>query len=438
MSPRKVLRVRDTTPRLDVYLGSDLVGHLGEAADRTLWFRYADAVLEGPTPERHALSVRLAPVQGQPPFIDDDVRAFFDNLLLESDTRAAVARASKLEEHDVVGLLGVVGGECAGAVSLWPHGRTPPAHAQYTPYSVAELAELFDKHHGPQRTRVQIESRQSMSGAQDKLVFRRDATGAFALPRNGAPSNVVLKRPDGRYACLVENEFACQHLAAAIGLPSAGGDIHTLTGGALLFVSPRYDRELHADGTIARLHQEDGCQATGRVRKYQAGGGPGFEDIARILRRYSLAPNEDLGIFLRASLLNIVVGNMDAHGKNFSFLHAPGGVRLAPLYDVVSSLAYPDQLSPDYSMYYGGESHNAKLNPPAMDRFARQLGVTPALVRQAAEEVLSAVQRHLPSVLQAVTAHGGDPGFVPTIEAVIRTQSSLLQRALKRPATPKR
>ena len=99
---------------------------------------------------------------------------------------------------------------------------------------------------------------------------------------------------------------------------------------------------------IHRVHQEDFCQAL-RVHpslKYQNEGGPGPKQIVDLLRANvsdTVASNVDIATFLDALILNWLIGGTDAHGKNYSILIGAGGlVRLAPLYDIASILAYSD------------------------------------------------------------------------------------------------
>ena len=357
----------------------------------------------------------------------EETLAYFDNLLLESDTRAALARAAQQDLRDVPGLLGQVGGECAGAIALWPHGAERPAEDTYRPYSKAQLGVLFDAAHGAQFTQAQLESRQSMSGVQDKLVFRRRAT-SYDLPLAGAPGDVILKRPSPRYPGLVENEYVCQRLVMALGLDAALPV--ALTGGLYLLESRRFDRVQQEGGVLRRLHQEDFCQALGRspLAKYQRNRGPGFGDIATALRRYSVQAATDLARLLRMAIVNLCLGNMDAHAKNFALLYGDQGIQLAPFYDVVATLVYPG-LAPSYSMYIGGASTPRELGPAAIERFARDLQVTPATVRAAIDEVTDAIAREWPAVATAAVLETGSSPVYDAIAHTISTQSGLVRTA---------
>jgi serine/threonine-protein kinase HipA len=430
MTPKKSERYDTSRPFLDVYLYDELVGYLGQAGS-DVWFRYAEPVLATSEPQRHQLSVRL-PVREEV-YDHEATLAFFDNLLLESDTRVALARAAQQDQRDIPGLLGQVGSECAGAVALWPHGQEPPREGKYRSYSRAELGILFDEAHGEQLTKARLESRQSMSGVQDKLVFRKRGT-SYDLPLAGAPGDVILKRPSRRYPGLVENEYACQRLVAALELGAAG--TAALTGNLYLLESHRYDRSLTEDGKLRRLHQEDFCQALGRrpMAKYQRTRGPGFAELAGALRQYSAQPAADLLRLLRMAIVNLCLGNMDAHAKNFSLLYTEEGIRLSPFYDVVSTLAYP-ALAPSYSMYIGGASEPRELEAHAIERFARDLQVTAATVREAIGEVSDGMARAWPDVVSTAVLETGEAPVYREITAIIKTQSALVIAAAVKPST---
>ena len=90
---------------------------------------------------------------------------------------------------------------------------------------------------------------------------------------------------------------------------------------------------------VERLHQENFCQALGIVseQKYQKEGGPSLKQCFALLREVSSAPVIDLARLLDDVVFNYIVGNNDAHGKDFSLHYQPGGaceleIRLAPVY----------------------------------------------------------------------------------------------------------
>jgi serine/threonine-protein kinase HipA len=148
-------------------------------------------------------------------------------------------------------------------------------------------------------------------------------------------------------------------------------------------LAERYDRVSGEDGHIARLHQEDFCQALGIPSeiKYQTEGGPSLVDCFNLLRDASTTPALDLIALLDAVIFNLLIGNHDAHAKNFSFLYLPDrSVRLAPLYDLVSTAFYPE-LTDRMAMKIGNQPKSALIYPEDVNQFAADAGLGAALVR---------------------------------------------------------
>ncbi len=150
------------------------------------------------------------------------------------------------------------------------------------------------------------------------------------------------------------NEFFCMTLAKAVGLKVSAVDRRTVGDKPCLIVQ-RYDRTVGADGAVTRLHQEDFCQALGfpPEHKYQQEGGPLLRDCLALLREWSTTPVLDIRDFLDGQIFNVLIGNADAHGKNYSMLYSGGQRRLAPFYDLVCTLAWPE-LSKRPAMKIGG------------------------------------------------------------------------------------
>jgi serine/threonine-protein kinase HipA len=195
--------------------------------------------------------------------------------------------------------------------------------------------------------------RLSLAGAQDKLPVISHDKG-ICLPLGDTPSTHILKPEPDRFPGLATNEIFCMTLAQAVGL-NVPNTRHRWIGKKPCIVVQRYDRVTDEDGSITRLHQEDFCQALGfpPERKYQAEGGPTLSDCISLLREWSTAPVLDIPGFINSLIFNVLIGNADAHGKNHSLLYSGGERRLAPCYDLVSTLAWPD-ISRSLAMTIGG------------------------------------------------------------------------------------
>ncbi len=179
---------------------------------------------------------------------------------------------------------------------------------------------------------------------------RPASEGADRLPLAGTPSTHILKPADQRYPDVAANEVLCLRLARELGLTEVDAELLEVAGIPVVVVS-RYDRRVDEVRT-ARLHQEDVCQALAvdvgprGAGKYQRQGGPGFADVAHLLDVHNGDPDQT-GRLVEVTTFTVAVGNADAHGKNLSLLLPPGGrIALAPLYDVMSTVHYPDVSGP--------------------------------------------------------------------------------------------
>jgi serine/threonine-protein kinase HipA len=411
---------------LDVYLYEDQVGRLWEDESRGILFQYGDRALA--EPERYRLSVSL-PVREAA--YQSPGRYFFENLLPEGDAREALAAATKFDRSDVTGLLGEVGGECAGAVSLWPPNSQPPDPEDWT-YQDVNLEDVVDAVDGlaGDRSSGRLSARQSLSGVHNKLVVLR--TGErLLLPAAGAPGNVIVKRPHSAYDGITANELACLGLLEATGAPVAEANSLAINDN-LMLESRRYDRVESSDGALRRLHQEDLCQATGRSprAKYHELGGPTFADVQTILRRNSRSPLEDLQHLVRWMFLNLLVGNCDGHAKNLSLLYEDEGIRLAPFYDVVSTDVY-EGLDRTFALHVGGRDTPAALDAYGLRKFARSVSMNPKKVRELGEETADAVESSASDVFHGVAGVTEHPAVLDRISSLVVTRLEELREVLQ-------
>ncbi len=374
--------------RLIVWWEARKVGTLTRTQGGLGQFLYDPAWLEDPlTP-----SLSIALPKGPDVFPARKSLTYFNGLLPEGATRRAVANQVGVSEANTYGLLERLGGEVAGAIQLLPEGIEPSsglAGDQPIPLDDGDLLRLIDELPfrpllvGDQRLRL------SLAGAQAKAAVVM-VGGRIAKPVPGQPTTHILKPAVSRFAGLVENEAFCMKLAKAVGLRVAPVEARVLQVGALeprtFLLVERYDRAM-AGGRIERLHQEDFCQSLGldANRKYQAEGGPGFKECFELVDRHSAEPALDRIQFLDAIVFNIIAGNSDAHGKNFSFLHprvGRGGLRLAPLYDLVSTAPYSGEIDQRFAMKVGRAGTLEEVTPKEWLRMVEQVGVAMPYLRK--------------------------------------------------------
>lgn len=142
----------------------------------------------------------------------------------------------------------------------------------------------------------------------------------------------------------------------------------------------RYDRIKRGD-SVVRLHQEDMCQALGILsdRKYQNDGGPGIADIFQLISKRTSVPLLDARAFIQYVLFNLVIGNCDAHGKNYSLLYDGGVLKLSPIYDAVCTLLYPT-LTRKVSMKIGSHYEIDKIRKADLVLLAEQLKLRQSVI----------------------------------------------------------
>ena len=185
-------------------------------------------------------------------------------------------------------------------------------------------------------------------------------------------------------------------LAARMGLSVAPVQPGVVANRPFLLVE-RYDRRVADDGAIKRLHQEDFCQALGvpPARKYASEGGPTFARCFDLVRRVCTRPAREVLKLLDAAILQMLLGNADAHGKNYSLLASPdGSIEVAPLYDLLSTIAYPD-LSPTLAMKIAGRGRLRQLRPGDWERFAANTGLSGRFVRRRVRELCDSVEEEV-------------------------------------------
>ena len=409
---------------IGVWLFDHRVGGLSLVAGR-LSFQYgADWLAE---PQRVQLSHSL-PLQDRP-FDDHECRGFFAGLLPEGHLRRLIAQQCQVSSQNDFALLSAIGGECAGAITFVPEGR-PLASAESSgvewldePQLISLLDELPHRPMLAGRDGLRL----SLAGAQDKLPVVFDGQ-RIGLPKGGRPSTHILKPAILTLEDSVLNECYCMALAKAMGLPTAKADMIAVADRRVLLAA-RYDRFEGDDGKPVRIHQEDFCQALGVVpeMKYQNEGGPNLKACFDLLRKVTRPHAPEVLRLLDAVVFNALIGNHDAHAKNFSLLYAGSTLTMAPLYDLLSTAVY-ENLTLNMAMKLGSKYKFTQVEARHWEQFAEAAGLSKA---QTKRRVLR-IAEDLPSVarqLKASPTFQGQP-MSAQIVALIEQRSALTMRRL--------
>ena len=345
-------------------------------------FVYADEWRSAPGVYPLSLSMPLAAAEHPHAAIEP----FLWGLLPDNDfVLKRWAQRFQVSASNPFALLAHVGEDCAGAVQfISPERRqefinsTPAVIEWLTDADVAERLRALRADASAGRAPHDT-GQFSLAGAQPKTALLLQ-NKRWGIPSGRIPTTHILKPPTGHFDGHSENEHFCLMLARNLGLPAAQSRVMRFEK-EIAIVIERYDR-LQKGNKVARIHQEDICQALGIMptKKYQNEGGPSAADIVELLRTSSTDREADVNTFVDAIGFNWLIAGTDAHAKNHSLLLGGGPhVRLAPLYDVAGILPYDefDMQKLKLAMQVGGEYQLGLIGLRQWQKFARETRLDP-------------------------------------------------------------
>lgn len=433
--------------RLAIWAGEDRVGILEHDSAANLFdFSYADEWLKlrrsfplsPQMPMFAAAGVgarefgHLAPQQRS-----TIARAFFQNLLPEGQALDVAAQANGLAKGNLAGLLVAVGTETAGALRVTLADKEPraaadaPDAAGLRPLPLAELSDRIRRRPQMPFSIWDGKVRLSIAGLQDKIAVFEEKGELFLANANGFASTVILKPApvDARFADLPAIEHVCMSLAAAVGIATARTRLLKVPEPVLLV--ERFDRRHTAGGGVGRLHIIDACQALGLTPELKYERAYGDQDAVKHMRDgasmqqlFGLAEMSPAPLATRSQLLdrvifNVLIGNTDAHGKNWSFFVGPqaGLLTLAPAYDLVDVEAVADEhMSISFAMGVGDAFHLEELTPFEWASMAAQCRVAPKHLATRLKALSSMIPRTLRESRADLERHGVSPELLSDME----------------------
>ncbi|EKF60321.1 HipA protein [Agrobacterium albertimagni AOL15] len=357
---------------------------------------------------RSAFPVSLTMPLRSGPVTADRLLPWLANLLPETHL-AEIGQRLKVSPQDIVGLLGHIGRDTAGALSIG-QPRKAGLNLQPIPHEEALeriLNELPSKpflvgNHGVSM---------SLAGVQEKLPVFVDEKGAISIPVDGTPSTHIIKPDTKRLAGSVENEAFCLALARSCGLEAAEATIG-IAGQRRYLLVKRYDRFTDLEGEIRRLHQEDLCQLTGHFpsQKYErssTGSGVTLKMMFKVIS--DLVSPAERQKLLDAVIFNVLVCNSDSHAKNYSVLIGAGGsAKVAPLYDLMCAAVYR-QVDQNLPQGIGGRFIAPDLRSRDWKALAEDVGLSAASTLKRVKELTELVASRCDHAAGTVLAISGDP-----------------------------
>ncbi|MFX1682069.1 HipA domain-containing protein [Mitsuaria sp. CC2] len=372
--------------------------------------------------------------------------SFFQNLLPEGQALEVAAQANGLSKTNLASLLAAVGAETTGALSITRAGEstTPPASgAEMRALPLSELSERIRDRASTPFSIWDGKFQPAIAGLQDKIAVFEDHGELFLADGGGFASTVILKPApqNPRFGDLPAIEHVCMHLAAAVGIPTARTRLLHVPEPVLLV--ERFDRRRSTDGRVERLHIIDACQGLGLTPelKYERAYGDQeavkhLRDGASLRQLFGLSAASASPLSMRMQLVdrlifNVLIGNTDAHGKNWSFFieRRAGLLSLAPAYDLVDVEAVADEhMSTSFAMGIGDAFHLEELGAFQWASMAMECGLAP---RQLATRV-RALSTRLPKALNdsrsALEEQGVTTALLDAMAARLRHRCELLAR----------
>ncbi len=376
-------------------------------------FTYSEAYRDSPDAAPISLSL---PLQKEA-FTPAQTKIFFEGLLPEGFTRRTVAQWMHVAEEDYLSILHGLGRECLGALCITAEGEE--SEAAYEPITAQQVRELAAEG-ATKSAELVTKAHLSLTGASGKAGLYYDAErGDWYLPRGSAPSTHIVKQSHVRLDAIVTNEQLALQTASRCGIKTAESFIINTGAGEdreVLLATERYDRRFVPEGRRIgsfpcplRLHQEDFAQALGipAAEKYEREGQRHLRDMFALLRRSSADPIADQLKLWDLLVFNWLIGNTDAHVKNFSLLYGPNqkSVRLAPAYDIVSISVY-EQSTREMAFRIGGASSLEEIDREAFRLAAREAGLGERMALRRFDALCEGFEDALRSSAEELAAQG--------------------------------
>lgn len=350
---------------LEVLIAGQLTGVLTQDESGSLSFAYDDIYTGVPLSLSMPVSNKI--------FADKTARPFLFGLLPDSPgVRRSLGRRYGVSGNNPFDLLSHIGLDCPGAVQFCSPDNMESAarKEQLIPLSEEEIARRLSRGQNDRQASWETDKEHwSLGGQQSKFALREENNRWYSCEGAAATTHIFKPGiPDLKLEAL--NEFVCIKAAKCCGLPAVSAEYATFCEAPAIIIT-RYDRTRLPNDSIARLHQEDFCQALGVLpeSKYTEEGGPGASDIINLCKITGSPSAANIVNFADMLFFNYLIGAPDAHAKNYSLLLDRNAAYLAPLYDVASMIPYTERpFDIKLAMGIAGENRVGRIENSALSQ----------------------------------------------------------------------
>ncbi len=386
---------------LKILLGDVLVGHLTGFQDGKNLFAFDERYINlGPSRPILSLSFNMP---GDEETTERKLREihssrmklppFFSNLLPEGVLREYMVKRLKIHHDHEFDILMALGESLPGAIRALPADELPQAALNYRPGTT---------HAAHDEAPIKF----SLGGSQLKFSMI-ERGGKFAL--DNGDEEWIIKPPHPNRPNVPANEYTMMRLATAAGIQTPDVKIVKLDDIDLAGLSglsiPQWETWAYAvkryDRTAAgRVHVEDFAQIFNVYadQEYKA---TNYDTIGRLI--FDIFPNrfEQLAEFIRRLVVNILIGNGDAHLKNWSAIYRDKVTpQLSPAYDLVSTIHYVPNDS--LALNLGGEKRFESIDESHFNLIARRMEAPPKLVLEIVKETVTSARGEWPGIIREV------------------------------------
>lgn len=393
---------------------NEYVGEIVGTDSNDACFTYADSFMN--TAGHRAISIGL-PLQ-EKTFDARRTRIFFEGLLPEGFTRRCVAEWLHIDEYDYLSILSGLGRECLGAIKIVDE-TNEAIIPEYRPLTDEEVYQLANEG-ATESAELVTKAHLSLTGASGKVgLYYDESASKWYLPIGDAPSTHIVKQSHVRLKRIVANEQLCLLTAKYLGIETPESFIVTTNRAedeAVLFATKRYDRRFSLDYAMLngmpvprRLHQEDFAQALGIAAsdKYEKKGEGYFKKIFDLVRAHSSEPMTDTLKLWDICVFNYLIGNTDNHIKNLSLLYGEdmNSVRLAPAYDIVSTIVYKSSTE-NMSISINGITNINEISRSSFAEVAKEAGIGSKIAMARFDDMVAGFSDALTCAKEELLAQG--------------------------------